>query len=238
MLYLALVFILLNLVALVFFDFNSFLTIRLISTVTAFCYLHIFIDYQKSWIYTIFGILIVSDISLFIFSSLAGYLIYISLLITTYIILTLKALKQVLWGNITLWHYLAYLGLFSFNLYGVYFTLNSNAQIIENVPLYYLISTASFIGLLTCFITACLNINRLVLKFQYLMYAAFGFVMSNFTAMLGYYFEDFTKYFYLADRGAYLFAIFFLLRYAYISSIENEHLENVPKKSIPDLKSP
>ena len=220
MLYIAFVFIALNFSSVLFFDLGFFRSVRLTTTISALLYLYSAIKCDQKWIYFVFWTLIASDISLLFYESLLGPWFYLGSSIVAYLVLSAIVFNKIEWKRIAWLDYTIYMVMFFFNMYILYYTLNDINAIFESKWLYNLIFTTGALGVVMCLLSAFVNVTRPTVPTEYFMYVTFGLVISNFVALLAYYYDLFTQILYFIERGAYLFGLFFLVRYAYILQMD------------------
>ena len=220
MLYMAMIFIVLNIVTLVFFGIIEFRIVRLLSSIAALLYFYISINYNNKIIYSVFILLVVSDIAMVFYEYNLGLICYMVTTITIYLTLSISALKKIEWKRVTKLDYFIFLVLFAFNIYILDFTVSDISHLFENKLSYYLAKLTGLTGLIACLFSAFLNTTRLTFRTAYFMYALFALLLSDLVAMLAFYYKMEPILFYLLDRISYLFALFFLIRHAYMAYLQ------------------
>ena len=91
-------------------------------------------------------------------------------------------------------------------------------------------------GIIMCLISGLYNATRLSFKTAYFMYATFGLVFSDFSAMLAYYYKMEPFLFYFLDRAMYIFAFYCLIKYVYYYTEEQKLIVVKAKRSFQDSK--
>lgn len=236
MLFIALIFVVLNIITIYFFDLTIFRLVRLLSSITALLYFHFYISYKNKIIYSIFIMLVCSDVSMIFYEHYLGLMTYAMWSIAIYLTLSISALRKIQWRRVTILDYLVFILVFLFNVYILHFTLSDISDLFQSKLAYYLIKLSGLTGLVSCLFSAFLNATRLSFRTAYFMYALFGLIFSDFVAMLAFYYNIEPKLFYLIDRAAYLFSLFFLVRHAYMAYLQKEAVKAAAllKKSYQD----
>ncbi|WP_405376954.1 hypothetical protein [Nonlabens sp. Asnod3-A02] len=236
MLYIAMIFIVLNIITIFFFELIEFRLVRLLSSITALLYFHFYISYKNRIIYSIFIMLVCSDVSMVFYEHYLGLITYTLWSIAIYLTLSISALRKIQWRRVTSLDYIVFILVFLFNIYILEFTVSDIRELFETRLAYYLIKMTGYTGLISCLLSAFLNATRLSFRTAYFMYALFGLIFSDFVAMLAFYYKIEPKLFFLIDRAAYLFALFFLVRHAYMAYLQKEAAKAVAilKKSSQD----
>lgn len=212
----------LNFIAVVFLDINASRAMRAITSVVVFIYFLYFLKCNSRWFSTILLLLVVSNLGLVFYGFDFGVLTYTMTSIIIYFLMFLKALLKIEWKKIQWLEYLAYSLIFVFNLCTFNYLTEVINPIFNEKWILYMIKLMGISGIVMCLFAGFYNTTRMSFKSAYHMYAAFGFVFSDFCAMLAFYFEMAPELFFFLDRALHLFGLYFLMRAAYMFQREQK----------------
>ncbi len=222
----ALIFGVLNFIAVVFLDINASRAMRAITSVVVFIYYLFFLRCNHKWLFTVLLLIILTNIGLVFYGFDYGMLLFTMTSVVVYLLFSLKAFLQLEWMKVKWFEYLSYLLIFAFNLYSFNYLSDIISPLFEEVMMFYMLKLMGFVGITMCLIVGFYNSTRASFKSAYFMYAVFGFVFSDFCAMIAFYFEIAPQIFFFLDRGLFLFGIYFLMRYAYEMHLEQQSVSN------------
>lgn len=215
-----------NFVAVVFLDLAASRIMRMISSLVVLLYFLLFIRCNCNWLFAVFVLIVITNMCVVFYDYDYGVLSYTITSVIAYSILALKALFEIEWLKIKWYEYFTYFLIFIFNLYTFDYLLEIINPLFDQRWMFYMIKLLGIIGTTMCLISGFYHTTRLGFKSAYFMYATFGFVFSDFAAMLAYYFEMVPQLFFFLDRGLHLFALYFLIRLAYTLKLEQESISN------------
>lgn len=215
-----------NFIAVAFLDITTSRIMRVVSSVVVFVYFALFLKCNCKWLCAVLVLLIITNTCLVFYSYDIGLLLYTSTSSIAYALLLIKAFLQIEWIKIKWYEYLSFSLIFIFNLYTFDYIMENISPLFDERWMFYMVKVLGITGTTMCLISGFYNTTRISFKSAYFMYAAFGFVFSDFAAMLAYYFELVPQLFYLLDRSLHLFALYFLMRYAYMLKKEQDLITN------------
>jgi hypothetical protein len=215
-----------NFVAVVFLDLAASRVMRVISSLVVFVYFYLFLRCNCKWLDVVLVLIIITNICVVFYNYDYGVLWYTITSVLAYSILGFKSLFEVEWLKIKWYEYFTYALIFIFNLYTFDYLMGIISPLFDERWMFYMIKLLGITGTTMCLVSGFYHTTRLGFKSAYFMYATFGFVFSDFAAMLAYYFEMVPQLFFILDRGLHLFALYFLMRYAYMVKLEQEVFSN------------
>ncbi len=214
MLFLAVLFIIINCVSNLFFDITIFRSVRLLSSLAVLTYFLVKIGHQSKWIYIIFISQCVSDVGFLFYDYNFGPYLFLLTSIITYLIYVIRIFKDIEWSKFLWYEIIAYIAMATFNCLSFNYLLNNLVDLFESQVLFCIVHITGFVGITSCLICGLNNSTKISNKTSYYLYACIAFVFADFCAMIAHYYEFHPQFFYLLERGNYLFGLFILSKYA------------------------
>lgn len=208
---LILVLVLVNLLAIAFFDFEIGRLFRLISTGILFAYMFFKKQKANAWILMVIGLLVFKDVALQFYELAWGHKFYLLLGTLAYGVLVLERLPKLANIKINPSVIVVTSVLVAANTYTLYTIMDMlSYQFTDGVEitLFYLYGALMIIlGVAAITYNNKYNSNRSLL----FVFLAFGFIFADIAALFAYYF-DFPTFYYL-DRVLYLIGVGLLVNY-------------------------
>ncbi|MEP3969284.1 MAG: hypothetical protein ABJM08_09745 [Nonlabens sp.] len=214
MLFLAVLFIIINGVSNLFFDITVFRSVRLLSSITVLTYFVLKIGHHSKWVYVIFVSQCVSDVGFLFYDYNFGPYLFLLTSIITYLIYVIRIFKDIEWSKFLWYEIIAYIAMATFNCLSFNYLLNNLADLFESQVLFCIVHITGFVGITSCLICGLNNSTKICNKTSYYLYACIAFVCADFCAMVAHYYEFHPQFFYFLERGTYLFGLFILSKYA------------------------
>jgi hypothetical protein len=204
-----------NLAALAFLDDTTYRLCRLVTGVCAFAYFHMYIKVKRLWAYLLFTAIIISDIGMMLYERQFASNLYRMSLITTFVILSVAVFKNILWKQISLFEYFTYVFMFLFCAFVFDFTVSNIADLFPDSSCQITIYITGIVGLITCLLFAFYNVVHTSFNSAYITYGVFTLALSNYNALVAYYYQTNAVVFYVLERTMYIVAIYCILRHIF-----------------------
>ena len=224
-----------NMITVFFYDLMISKIFRLASTISVLVYLFAY-KFNHRLIYAVLLIIMVSDIAIVGYEYNWGVLLYGITATLSYLLLALNVVRNIEWTQINWYEYLIYAFVLVFNYYTFNFLSNNISSDFDSDIIFYSLKVSGIMGIIMCLISGLYNATRLSFKTAYFMYATFGLVFSDFSAMLAYYYKMEPFLFYFLDRAMYIFAFYCLIKYVYYYTEEQKLIVVKAKRSFQDSK--
>lgn len=222
MLILSAIFIVINLVAILYEDLEYVRIARVSSTVAVVLFFIFQIGIRKKWSHLVYPLLLFSSLGFYYFDFTYGRYLHLSSTICSYVIIAFLIINGIRWSKIKRYEYVAYLFIFIIHIIFHTYNVFEFKEKIYSDKEFFLLLLTGWVGLTTCLLAAFSNATRTSFKSAYLMYATFAFIFADFAAMVAYYYELFPMRFYFIERGCYLFGMYILTRYFMIVKDEQQ----------------
>jgi hypothetical protein len=204
-----------NIIALLFLNDLGYRLCRLFTVMAALIYFHFYFEDKRLWTYIVLSAILISDLGMVFYENQAAANLYRYSLIFAFIILNIVVFNKILWKEISLFEYTTYGFMFLFCSFVFDFTVSNIADLFPNFSFMISVYITGGVGLVTCLLFSFYNVVHTSFNSVYITYGVFTLALSNYNALVAYYYQTNATVFYILERTMFIIAMYCILRHVY-----------------------